>query len=100
MTPRKQGGLEELLDLVETRVAEIGVAHGYDDWKRIDAATAALLAGLERDHGAVYRHSWLGGGTHHLRLAGIATTSTSSQLGVLKNWCAGAHRRLARSGRP
>ncbi|QPC44492.1 hypothetical protein HW532_18395 [Kaustia mangrovi] len=87
--------LEGLVDRLESRLAQVPELNDYSDWPKVKAATAEIVDEFARDDGARYRET---GSEHVFRMAGFSASSTSSQLGALRNWCAGARRRLGRDG--
>lgn len=87
--------LEAQLAVVERRLADVPELKSYEDWPAVKAATAGIVEELLREHGARYRETC---GEYVLRMGGFAASSTMSQLGALKNWCANARRRLGKDG--
>ena len=86
--------LRPLLSLVEQRLAAIQRLLPSDRsdswaWRKYHEAARDLIAELRRDAGAEFSTS----GEYSLRLAGIAATSSVSEIQLLKNWA-----RAARGG--
>ena len=86
------------LDMIAAIVAEIDAALGLDRGEPLDRAPAARAAlnALVADHAASHRFA---GGTYHLRVAGLAVTSTAGGYKLLSAWTGKARRLLTEAGR-
>lgn len=60
-------------------------------WERRREVMRQLAADLSADLGARIADDWRGA---RVRLAGVTATSTAGLAGALRNWCAGAARKL------
>ncbi|QIB34774.1 hypothetical protein [Ancylobacter pratisalsi] len=95
---KKRVSDDELLTLIhlvkrKQRLLPAIKGDDYSTHAPFHTACADLVASLVRDHGARLSHP-LGG--HRLSLAGVSSTSTGGENGVINNWITAAYRELDR----
>lgn len=103
MTTKQE--LQRLCSVIAVKLAKLEADLGEaPDWRNHEArgaydrrerlAMQDLLKELQREEGATYGLS--GAHDHHIRLAGIRSSSTSGWDGCLSNWKAAARKRMAK----
>lgn len=100
--PERIADLERLISVIDQELAH---APAYPDWHNGDTfeqrdadrrayhqAMDAIVERVVRDHGARFNPSAAGAST--IRIAGIQSSCTSGNHGLLRNWQAAARRRI------
>ena len=85
-----------LMGRIDEELAQVGPApsiRDYDGWRTHQGAYRKIIDGLVAEEGAAYRAG--SGDGYRLAMAGIATTCTGGDAGLLRNWVNAASRRLA-----
>lgn len=93
MTTEERAKLSGLVQRLEAELAKVPELRNYHDWAIVNRATAGIVERFEKEARATYRDA---GNEHRFRMAGIASSSTSSQLGALQNWVANVKKRIAK----
>lgn len=95
---KEAGNLARLVERIDRDLASLpdGGDHSYADrekWEARQAAVRAIVDGLVSDEGARYRAGVADG--YVLNLAGIRTSCTGGEHGLLTGWCRRARQRIA-----
>ena len=92
--------IRELITYIGGRLNSIDVRHGnaspsqegYDKWKAEQAAYRAVIEDLVTDYNAHYRSGIAD--AYVLKIAGVRTSCTGGDAGLLTNWINAARRNL------
>mgnify|MGYP005998649311 CR=1 FL=1 len=86
-----------LMGRIDEELAQVGPVPAamtdYEGWRAHQGAYRKIIDDLVAEEGAAYRSG--SGDGYRLTLAGIATTCTGGDAGLLRNWVNAASRRLA-----
>ena len=89
----KVAGLMGRIDEELAQVGPVPAMCDYEGWRAHQGAYRKIIDDLVAEEGAAYRSG--SGDGYRLALAGIATTCTGGDAGLLRNWVNAASRRLA-----
>jgi len=86
--------LKRLIEDIDLRLCLVPdwIYEDRESWKRHDAALGKIIDHLVENEQAAFRPASFG--AYSLRLAGVRTSCTSGEHGLLKNWIIAARRAI------